>query len=254
MDRTPYDQASEDAYGQQSGAFPPVAQSADGSQYAAMSEQEYGDTPPEDNAPPADWREQLEAERQARQQAEGRTREFDRLIHMSRQEYERQQELQLEQQWTTFQNQIPDLTPEQIRQTNNWFMAKRKEREQQARQRAQQVEERTLLGDWKQHVAQQHGLNAENRRRLERYAFANPDQYRDYAQELADQQRRDAENDARFRALETEREAQAHIASGVHRVGGAGSGGPLSRVPQPGDPGYADYAYESTPWTVSRTR
>lgn len=246
MDQTPFDPTSADASyeGQPSVGYPPDAAER---AVAPQSHETFAPderTPSGDDAPPADWRDRLGRAEQEAQEAKRRAAEFDRMMAYGKQQYELQQAQDLDRRFETFQHQLDDLTPEQIRQGNAQFRAEFKAREQRWQQQYQQVEQRTLLTDWQEHLAQEFGLDDASRRRLSQRGFANPDEYRDYAEELADRQRRDAEIAELRRAVDRDREAEAHIADGRHRVGGSGRGPVLGR--DDFDPTAPDYDSRAT--------
>lgn len=253
MDRTPYDPDRADAlYEEHPFAAPPpdAAQRAAEPRDPEPSEPQ-GEAPSGDDTPSVDYAAQLEQERQRREAAERRAQEAEAFQANLRRMAEQHQEQALEQQWATFQQQIPDLSPEEIARRNNEFRAAFQARERRWREQAEQVTHRDTVEAFKREfVAPKYGLTPEELKRLDRYNFLHdPNQYELLAQDIVAERSRYQTLEQRMAAVERDREAEQHVAAGIHRVGGSGGGPALRDAPKPGDPGFADYVYDSTPWT-----
>lgn len=232
MDRTPHD--------------PTAGVPSDPNQDAAYAGAGLGQPPGDGDAgeapagaPTAEWTAQLEreraradaAERQAQAHAQ-QVAQFQNLIQAAQAQQEQQQYADLDRRFAA-----GEIDQAQYRQGMAYFISRERERAQQAAQQVQQVQHGMSVRDYKAEVVRQLGLTpAEARKldKLDRIAPHDPDVYAAAAMEIVeDRQEREADRQ-RLSALEADREADAYVASGATRLGGAaplGGGKPGEIVP-----------------------
>ena len=177
-----------------------------------------------------------EAERRA-EAAEEQNRRFYAEQAQRHQHDAMQRENALRQYEANFRQQVRngDLTPAQIDEQWALISAAKDELRANAERRAAQVEQHVSVQAFKDHLAEKHALSAAERKKLDAYRPADPNDYEPYAMELVERRSELAAVRADIERLKRDREADEYAASGAHRLPGT-SRGPGGRLVAPTGP------------------